>query len=229
MFLKFTKLIKKQQGVTFIELIIVLSIFSIVAGITLFNFTGFSTSISVENLSHDIALGLNESQKLAIYGKNNQSTIGIIPAYGLHFERGSISAMDGFKNFVSFSDSNAGSTSINYTGDFAYDYNSSTTSACDGKGTIECLKIYTIQNGSIISDLCVTNSSGIDECLGTDSGTLDISFKRPFPDAHIVAPWYTGAKDSISGASIEVLSPKGIKRIIHVSKVGQITVKPVIN
>lgn len=226
MFLKFINLIKKQNGVTFIELIIVLSIFSIVAGITLFNFTGFSTSISVENLAHDIALGLNESQKLAIYGKNTQ---GIIPAYGLHFERGQISTLDSAKQFVSFSDSNAGSTSIVYTGDFAYDNSASITSACDGKGTDECLKIYTIQNGSIVSDLCVTDANGTDECLGTNTGTLDISFKRPFPDAHIVAPWYTGAKDSISGASIQVLSAKGIKRVIHISKVGQTTVKAVVN
>ena len=50
-----------NQGLTFIELIVVLSIVSVIAGVILFKFSDFSNNITLQNLSQDIALRIKHT------------------------------------------------------------------------------------------------------------------------------------------------------------------------
>jgi prepilin-type N-terminal cleavage/methylation domain-containing protein len=81
-----------QKGVTFIELTIVIAIFSIIAGSILFNFSRFGRTVTIQNLAQDIALQINSAQKDAISGRTNELIFSCdrtandcAPTYGLYF------------------------------------------------------------------------------------------------------------------------------------------------
>ncbi len=64
---KITKLIGKQKhGFTFVEFIVILSIFGIMASVVLFNFQGFRNNVSLNNLVYDIALEIKMAQTLGV-------------------------------------------------------------------------------------------------------------------------------------------------------------------
>src|SRR3990172_1973836 len=82
-----------SKGMTFIELIVVIGIFATISGVVLFNFTGFTTSISLQNLANQIALQLKKAQTQALSGTGGGGT-GLFfspnkPSYGIHFSDGS--------------------------------------------------------------------------------------------------------------------------------------------
>lgn len=52
----------KHKGFTLVEFTVIISIFAIMASVALFNFKGFKSSVSLNNLSHDIALTIRQSQ-----------------------------------------------------------------------------------------------------------------------------------------------------------------------
>ncbi len=52
----------EHRGFTLIELIVIISIFAIMASVALFNFNGFKSNVSLNNLSHDIALTIRQAQ-----------------------------------------------------------------------------------------------------------------------------------------------------------------------
>ena len=52
----------KHKGFTLIEFVVIISIFAIMAAVALFNFAGFRSNVSLNNLSHDIALTLRQAQ-----------------------------------------------------------------------------------------------------------------------------------------------------------------------
>lgn len=195
------KILNDKNGVTFIELIVVISIFSIIAGITLFNFSSFSTGISIQNLSHDIALTINEAQKDAINGKDPID--GSIPAYGVF-------SKDNPKSFVYFKDNNPLSTSDYYSGDKSY--NEIPNSNCDG--ITECQKIFNIQGGSTIEDIFVYDNGAYKSVYD-----LNIVFVRPFPKPFITYCESTGNTScGISGrAYIKITSAKGAQKFVAIS------------
>ncbi len=55
---------KNSKGFTFVEFIVIISIFAIMAAIALFNFKGFRSSIGLNNLAYDIALEIKTAQTL---------------------------------------------------------------------------------------------------------------------------------------------------------------------
>jgi prepilin-type N-terminal cleavage/methylation domain-containing protein len=80
-----------QSGVTLIELIVVVAIFALVASVLLFNFSDFSTNVSIRNLSQEIALSIRKAQTYAtsvqsIDAANTSTTT--YPAYGITFSVG---------------------------------------------------------------------------------------------------------------------------------------------
>lgn len=71
---------------TYVELIVVLGIFSIMASVALFNYKKFQGKVDLKNLANDIALRLVESQKNSISGKwNSAAGASWKPAYGMYF------------------------------------------------------------------------------------------------------------------------------------------------
>lgn len=60
------KLITKTiPGFTLVEFIVIMSIFAIMVGVVLFNFTSFRSRVTLDNLAHDIALSIRQIQTSA--------------------------------------------------------------------------------------------------------------------------------------------------------------------
>lgn len=60
----------KHKGFTLIEFIVIISIFAIMAAVALFNFNGFRSNVSLNNLAHDIGLTIRQAQ---VFGWSNKS------------------------------------------------------------------------------------------------------------------------------------------------------------
>ncbi|MCU0660369.1 MAG: type II secretion system GspH family protein [Candidatus Pacebacteria bacterium] len=189
---------------TFIELVVVIGIFATIAGVVLFNFTGFSTNISVDNLAQDIALRIKNAQTESISGKFAPGfTTPLVPSYGVHFDSTTPSM-------------------FTYFADLDNDGLLTGVSACGTPGA-ECLEQISIQSGDRIQALCVNEQSGFPNC-GIPINDVSVTFKRPFPDA-IVSTLSLPNRTSISDVQIKIVSAKGKEKIITVWPTGQISVQ----
>ena len=90
--INFNKKIKKNRGFTYVELIVVLSIFAIMTSLVIFNYGAFQAKVDVENYANDIALKIVQAQKDAMSGKQptdlqQQPTVSPWkPSYGVFFD-----------------------------------------------------------------------------------------------------------------------------------------------
>ncbi|MFA6585795.1 MAG: type II secretion system protein [Candidatus Paceibacterota bacterium] len=77
------------MGMTYVELIVVLSIFATMTSIVLFNYNTFQAKVDIKNLANDIALKIVEAQKAAVSGKWNPVVINSDwkPTYGVYLDK----------------------------------------------------------------------------------------------------------------------------------------------
>lgn len=77
----------KQSGMTYLELIIVLSIFTVISTIVIFSYREFQAKVDIKNLANEIALKIVEAQKASTSGKLSILTSSPTwkPAYGVYF------------------------------------------------------------------------------------------------------------------------------------------------
>jgi len=98
--------LKKNKGMTYVELIIVLSIFGIMAGVVLFNYDNFKARIQLRKLTNEITLKIHTAQKNAMAGvlpaQYSSAISNWRPAYGLSFD---LENTD-HKSFIFFTDLN---------------------------------------------------------------------------------------------------------------------------
>lgn len=94
---------KKNKGMTYIELIVVLGIFAAFSAVSIVNYRQFQSKIYIKTLANDIALKIVEAQKNSTSGKWNTGAPSDAwkPSYGLHFNLSSDN-----KSFKSFADLN---------------------------------------------------------------------------------------------------------------------------
>ena len=156
---KVNKKIKKNKGMTYVELIVVLSIFAVMSSIVLFNHNKFQAKVDIKNLANDIALKMVQAQKDAMSGKwNTNAPSGWKPSYGVYFD---LSVPNHFIYFADFVDINK-----------QYDAGS----GCSTGGG-ECLDDIEITKGKISKiEECST-----EDCLSPVStpNPLSITFTRP--------------------------------------------------
>ena len=146
---------------TYVELIVVLSIFSILSTVVVFNYNAFQAKIDLKNLASDIALQIVQAQKSSTAGMlpsiAQQALISASwkPSYGVYFNTSGTVKGASTKNFMYFSDLN---------GDSYFNY-----SDCTG----ECISKYTITKPDTISSVSVVGSGTCPQI--TD---LTVVFKR---------------------------------------------------
>ncbi|WP_146755300.1 type II secretion system protein, partial [Shigella flexneri] len=58
-----------ERGMTYVELIVVLSIFATISSVVIFNYGAFQDRIDIKNLSSDIGLKIVEAQKSSLSGQ----------------------------------------------------------------------------------------------------------------------------------------------------------------
>lgn len=224
------------RGLTFLELMVVIAIFGMIAGVVLFNFKDFTGGVNLQNTSQEIALRIMQSQRYAISGNISGGaattpSLSVRPTYGVYFDLNGTNStapfnsnIDPRKQFVFFVDGD---------GDGVFDRN---TCGAGNAGTIECLDLITINSGDYISDICINEKSGTDtKCAST--GDIDmpinITFKRPFPDAHfagldaVQGITSGGIPVIVDDMSIKVSSLRGLSKAIIIWTTGQISVESV--
>jgi len=145
---------KLNGGMTYVELIVVLSIFSIMTSILLFDYNKFEAKVDIKVLANEIASKIVEAQKSAISGKwNVNAPLSWKPSYGIYFD------LSSNKNFIYFAD--------------LIQNNSYDSSSCSGTG--ECSDNISITKNNYVSR--------IDSYLGSTptpiANPLSITFKRP--------------------------------------------------
>lgn len=160
-----------QSGMTLVELIVVLIIFVIVTGLTIFDYKNFRTNISIQNLANDISLSIRKAQSYAIGARVTGVTFN--NGYGVHFTSNpTATALSGSnKSFIIFVD---GIISP-FIPDKIYTYNLAYP-VCGV--TNECSELLTITTTDKIEAIYINGSTLIEP-----TSSLDISFLRPNPDA----------------------------------------------
>lgn len=210
-----------QSGVTLIELIVVVAIFSVVSSVLLFNYSNFSTNVSIRNLSQDIALTIRKSQTSAtsVQGITGSGSVRSYPAYGISFslESNSTSFLPNSKRFVSFADVIPASSQ---TPNKKYDSDGTCGSVHEGG---ECLEAISIAGSDNLVSIETDTTGG-----AVTSGTIDITFRRPSPDAIIcyIPSGQSSCSSQIpSYAKLTFQSAKGLQRSVSVWNTGQINVQ----
>lgn len=211
----------RQSGVTLIELIVVMAIFTLISSVLLFNYSDFSTNVSIRNLSQDIALTVRKVQTYATSVHsitNNTMDTRDFPSYGISFSLDETSGAfePNKKRFVIFADIPDVPGGLP---DKQYDSDGTCGSpAVDS----ECLESFSITNSDSIVEIC-TDATG---CVSL--GSVDITFRRPVPDAIICYKQSFNDEcqtSSISYVDLVLRSAKGLTRKVSVWNTGQISVK----
>jgi prepilin-type N-terminal cleavage/methylation domain-containing protein len=207
-----------KAGFTVVEMLVVLAIFAIISSIVISNYSDFRSSVSLENLSQDIALSIRRSQ---IYAMSVKGTTGVgptpFPAYGIHFSNESSPSYSyggSQKSFIIFADLPPS------TSPASYDQSSNTCGYSNLATGNECVEEVTINSTDFIKELCVNSTCGL-------SGSLDISFTRPNSDASFcfILPLGNSCAGSVSSASIFISSLDGKTKKISVWNTGQISIQ----
>ncbi|HUC88647.1 MAG TPA: prepilin-type N-terminal cleavage/methylation domain-containing protein [Candidatus Paceibacterota bacterium] len=200
----------RQAGMTLIELLVVISIFAILTSMTIFDYGSFRSSVSINNLADDIALSIRKAQSYAI-GVHALSSSNFLSGYGVHFTTGSN------KSFVIFNDINNNKF---------YD----ATSGC-GSGSIECNEVLSITSADKISAIYLNDDRENGKGPIPSNYSMDISFKRPNPDAHFcesspISNPCNVNNDNASHVEIVVSNDNNIKsETITIWNTGQISVQ----
>lgn len=184
---------------TYVELIVVMSIFSTLAAVVLFSYGDFQNQIDLKNLSNDVGLRLVQAQRSANSGVlpiGKDLPTDWKPSYGIYFNK-------------------TDNQTIKYFADFTPETPDKIFDGISCGGVSECLEQISITRGNYISGLDADISSGLDD--------LSIVFTRPSESAV-----FRSSSADISDASfvvITVKSPKGNTATIKVYASGRIEVK----
>jgi len=199
------KKIKRNGGFTYVELIVVLSIFAVMTSILMFNYGAFQSKIDVKVLANDIALKIVQAQHDAMNGKliYNKSFGGAgKPSYGVAFDT---SNKTNSASFIYYADiDNSGSYSDSF-------------SSCLTTGTDQCLEKINISKGDYVSKISLSTDGTATGC--TPSTSLSINFTRPSSSAKLTA---TGVVNTVF-ADIKIATPQGDSSVIRMDPSGRVS------
>ncbi len=223
-----------QQGVTIIEMLVVVAIIAMVSGVIIFNYSDFSTNVSIRNLTQEVALSIRKAQTYATSVRPIEGLVGVssreFAGYGASFsvarDVGSDQYLADAKKFILFADI---PLVFGESPNGAYDQE--INGVCDAPlASMECIETFGINTADRIVGICsddVTpyDSGSMIDC--SDKGSVDITFLRPNPDAHI--RYHNEATnetiENASYAKIVFESAKGLRRSVTVWNTGQISVR----
>ncbi|MFA6177301.1 MAG: type II secretion system protein [Candidatus Paceibacterota bacterium] len=188
-----------KRGMSYVELIVVLSIFATLSSVVIFNHGDFQDRVDIKNLASDIALKIIEAQKSSVngvmppLGHTPDDPDNWKPAYGVYFD---ITSND--KQFVYFTDLDKDNT---------YSFGG------------ELLDTIDITKNNFISNI---DTCSVDPCaLGSEStNLLSITFTRLNSGASFDGATLTGS-DYIQ---IAISSPKGATALVKVYPSGRVRV-----
>lgn len=188
--------LQTNKGFSVIELIMVVTIMTLITSVVLYNHARFSGGVLLENLAYEIALTVRQAQFFGINVRENLNVQGDFSSgYGVFFDKTTVPPNS---SFIFFSDTNNDGK-----------YNS---------GSGELLEQYNMAGGNIIEKICVDNDCSVEK--------LYITFKRPNPDAIIKTGGVVNCGVGCGTAQIYIGEPRGKSpdKIITVRSTGQISI-----
>ncbi len=189
--------VPSRRGFTIVEVLVTLTIFSVISGVVLVRYKDFSGGIVLSNLAYEIAITIRQAQVYGLSVKAAPPSSNFNFPYGVHFSNELVNS------FVLFADVNN-----------------------NGYESGEVVETLTTRQGNTIKSFCAVTDSGVSKCnIGTPQliTSLDITFLRPDPDAKFKTNL---AGDVYKEASVTVSSP-GTERnkTISIKSTGQISVQ----
>jgi len=199
------KIMKKEgfkKGFSLIEFFVIVTIFSIMAGITALNYREFQAEIELRNLAYDVALSIRQTQTFGISATD--STMPLSPAtaipsddrsiYGIYFE--------GSDRLVIFQD-----------------LDKSKTFDSENDRVLSDSRIAT---GDIIKTICKGDSKP-GTCVSSESKNLVAIFQRPFPDA-VIKDNSTSTEYAYTSILLESGKKPEVQKMIELWNTGAINI-----
>lgn len=196
----------RSSGFTLVEMLVVIGIITVISALVLANNNRFGGQVLLQNLAYDVALSIRQAQVYGISVQRFKETSTFAPGYGIYMNASSPTT------YVVFGDLG--------TPNGVYDIN-------------EAVETNQIQSGYAISKLQVQSAQA--PGVWSDVSKINITFRRPEPDAYIVANddvlsfdsrgKLIGSQPLKDQARIEVRSPRGDIKYVTVSVSGQISVQ----
>ncbi len=204
-----------HHAFTLIELLVSVGIFTMMTALVVAKYGNFNQSVLMTNLAYDVALTIRTAQTYGLSVKNSDttnSTAQFQHAYGVHFDTSStldtILSNGNKKNqeLVLFVDLND-----------------------DGKFTDsnQMVSTYAIKRGAYISSVCIVSGCSYGDpdsysFVKPGLGVVDVSFKRPDPDAKIC---FNSECNFPKYVEISIKGTDGSIRVVSVRSNGQISVQ----
>ena len=202
--------VPSRRGFALVELLVAVALLGIAASSALVLFGAMSDRLFTRNLAYSVALSLRQAQSYGVSVRGTDASV-FDAGYGLHFESASNAT------FLLFADT---SGDAQFNGKFETEYNE--TGCFPGT---ECLQVFHVERENRIDRFCgVLQTGGSEECSPT-LAFLDISFRRPEPDAVIVSSESTSGIERYKAARIYLVSPRETTGRVEVGNTGQISVK----
>lgn len=188
------------KGFTLVEFIVIMGIFAIMVGVIIFNFNGFRSTVTLDNLAQDIALSVRQIQTSAGASLSGNGGPEAEVARGIYF---SVDGDGRYENkFVLFTDNNENGT-------------------FDPGEEIDTINIQTADKISGIFYGPDNIASAVNELIGQPVG---ITFGRFKTAATFADP--SGTVNTQGIIRIKVTSADGTQsRFISIAKIGQVSVQ----
>lgn len=227
-YIKILKNFSFKKGLTLVELIVVISIFLIITSVAIFNYGNFNSTVSLQNLTDDIALSIRKAQGFAIGARGVGESIGFDKtftynnSYGMHFsiDHNPAGALSGSnKSFLMFA------IPIQTAVEKKYIDSGDVNVVCnDGTLNNQCIELYNINTIDEVKELWI---NGYQKA----SGSIDIVFTRPDPKASFC--YRATPNDSCISqiSSVDIVISNGQtedqyrKKTITIQNTGQISIQ----
>jgi prepilin-type N-terminal cleavage/methylation domain-containing protein len=197
-----------KKGFSLVELLVSLGIMGVLLSVIVFNQKSYTEAALITNVADNLGLTIAQAQTYGLAVKQRApNTADFTNGYGV-----SLSTLEdgGEEGFIFFYDVN---NSQYYDGGWP----------C---GVAECLEKMEFLGENYIEDFCILRTQGANQC-GTTS-RVDISFRRPEPDARILffnSGGNTFTVPNMSGVKITLRSASGLRKYVTVYTTGQISVQ----
>ncbi len=193
---------RHSRGFTLVEMMVSITVFIIFTSIILSDYRGFGRNQKFLNFVYDVALNMRQVQTSGLAVLENQvGTRDFTAGYGIHISMAIPSS------YVLFTDLGDINRNLEYDAETEY------------------VRRVSFEPGYELDKICAIVNSVETTCL-TTSGSLDIVFVRPNPDATIIyngviTTFYTSAEITLSHkTSTEVPDRK-----IIINSTGQISIQ----
>lgn len=198
------KKFKDNRGMTYVELIVVLSIFSVLSSVSVFSYKDFQARVDIKNLASDIAIKIVQAQKSSLSGTLPPLSLQPVvqnwkPSYGVYFNIDLEGVQANPSKFVYFTDRDQNGTF--------------TTGSCD-----ECINQINITKGNTVNAINIFFQDG------TSSNFNDLSIVFSRPDSSPIITSAGSIPGVISYAEIGITSPDGTTSTIKVYSSGRIQI-----